>query len=924
MRTTDSENQNAIPFPLRRRQFVGAGIGSALTLLLAASPTKAVASPGTETTETGASRIVEQPWDQIEPWVVSGPGSGSVGSGALQLASNGTSGVTRARLADVDVPAAYSVSTMLRVEAFGAENGMSVYDGSHRLMLYFTQAGISVRNITGEGLDVVRWSSDTGQHRLRIDVVDGQARLFMDNVDRGSFALQESDGPDSLEYWVAGGDQAALVIDETTLSPYEPLKRSRVVFEDGLEELDSWTVEGAGSAAHRSNGTHLRGDVTVSQNMEIPDRYTLAWSQRVMRAGKSQVVRVGNGKQRLELRLENGRLLIRDQENEWQAAGALDAAPGTWHKFLVTVDKGFAQLAVDDVGYTPEVIALCASDEAPGVALALEGRGASTVVDGLRLVDVGTEPSAFASYLESFEDGAFGAFQERSPSDAHSFSPGAWQIAAGTANSVLHAAPTDEATLAALAVLGRDVSFAFRVRITDVIDGGQLVVFARRSAVTSYLAAIYDVDSQRWSIQEQEYQDVPVQHRAVSAPMALGVDWVEVRLEVARNRAELYVGGLDEPLLAANNIHRRGRGNVGWQVQGVGIDVDDVEYHGESRPSPGITAMSGFDYDNASNILRLSNGYLVMPGADGVVWESRDGSQKWEPIGRDDRYEKLQALSVVLKGGAILSAQRTAGDEENEFRYRTWRSEDDGRTWQGPFDVNQEWKNRITMGGKLVEVEGGRIFFPSGESGHAQEEFGGVWIYYSDDGGRTWTESTTRLDWETFGVNLQETSIIELSDASLKAISRSDGGYLMESLSVDGGVSWSSPTNIPGLHTSLCAFSLDRDRETGDIYLFWEYTNPADSMTAPQMPRNRAAVAVSRDDTATWQFLADVDDFMVDGDEENHHMNQSLTFDEGQLWLTAARQDKGGHFGLYAWHVDLDKLGEGGPLPGVHDLVSYR
>lgn len=897
---------------------------SAFAAMLVATPLQPVAAADEPTADAEDPTIVNQPWDQVEPWEISGPGSGSItDSGELLLGGGESDDVTRATLNDVDVPEAYSVATTVRVEEFGSENGMAVYDGDYRLMLYFTEEGIGVRNITSEELKVVRWSSDTDTHDLRVDVVDGQARLYLDSVDRGSFALQASSNAERMEYWVAGPDAATFAIDHTALSHYAPPTEPQEVLNDGLASIDEWALDGEGSATPRGNGTHLRGDIVATRNLEIPDRYTVSWQQRTLKPGDTQTVSVGNGKQRLELRTDADGAHLRDQDDNWRLAMPSSDTHGDWQEVTVTVDKGFAQLVID--GAAPSaVIPLWRSDQAPGIELSLTGRGALVVIDDLQINDVGTEPSTFAAYSEDFEDETAGAFQESAPDDDHTFTPGTWSNSVDGDNHTYHAALTDEPALALLPALGRDVSFDFRVRASDVSENGELSVFARRSADTSFLAAVYDVDTQQWSLQEQEYQDVPVEQRATSEPTPLGTDWVDVRLEATRNRAELYVGNLDEPLLTADNIHRRGLGNVGWQTRGIAIDVDDVAYQGENEPTPGIRAMSGFDYDNASNILRLSNGYLTMPGAEGVVWESQDDGQTWVPIDREDKYEYLQALAVVLDDGTIVSMQHVAGEEENTFQYRAWRSEDDGQTWQGPFDVNEEWKNRITMGGKLTETESGRIFFPSGESGHAEEEFGGVWIYYSDDGGQTWNESETRLDWDSFGVNLQETSIIELSDGRLKAISRSDGGFMMESVSADGGVTWSDPVNIPGLRTSLCAFSLDRDPETGDIYLFWEYTDPDDSMTAPQMPRNRASLAVSRDDTETWEFLADIDDFMVDGDEDNHHMNQSLTFDAGQLWLTAARQDKGGNFGLYAWQVGPDALSGGGPLPGVHDLISYR
>lgn len=169
---------------------------------------------------------------------------------------------------------------------------------------------------------------------------------------------------------------------------------------------------------------------------------------------------------------------------------------------------------------------------------------------------------------------------------------------------------------------------------------------------------------------------------------------------------------------------------------------------------------------------------------------------------------------------------------------------------------------------------------PPHRDGTFQRPVNGVLI--SDDQGHTWETSAG----VTGAKGWAENNIVELSDASLAMLIRSDGdGCLLRSDSFDRGRTWSPPSRTdipnPGSKARLHRFSDGRILLVHNPNAQTSHPN-----TRPQAAcqRNPLSIWISNDDMKTWEYQRDLTNFpgmlaYPDGvlDEANHCLH--LAFD---------------------------------------------
>ncbi len=129
----------------------------------------------------------------------------------------------------------------------------------------------------------------------------------------------------------------------------------------------------------------------------------------------------------------------------------------------------------------------------------------------------------------------------------------------------------------------------------------------------------------------------------------------------------------------------------------------------------------------------------------------------------------------------------TAGD------IRLWLSDPEGVKWEGPLET----PGRGIVPDKLIVLSSGRWLL-SAHQPHPAHDFLFQQLWYSDNEGRTWSDSVTVADKE--GLQLCEASIMQLSDGSLVAFLRENSGEGMDGwkvMSKDEGRTWSEPVRVP-------------------------------------------------------------------------------------------------------------------------------
>lgn len=136
-------------------------------------------------------------------------------------------------------------------------------------------------------------------------------------------------------------------------------------------------------------------------------------------------------------------------------------------------------------------------------------------------------------------------------------------------------------------------------------------------------------------------------------------------------------------------------------------------------------------------------------------------------------------------------------------------SDDDGETWEGPFNLNQdvkeEWMSFCgTSPGTGVQLRSGRLVIPIYYNGDHKRHFSAS-VVYSDDGGATWKRGKSPNDGRIFegrqidsrtldteAAATHEATLIERADGSLLMLMRNQhpSGKVAATVSTDGGETW--------------------------------------------------------------------------------------------------------------------------------------
>ena len=151
----------------------------------------------------------------------------------------------------------------------------------------------------------------------------------------------------------------------------------------------------------------------------------------------------------------------------------------------------------------------------------------------------------------------------------------------------------------------------------------------------------------------------------------------------------------------------------------------------------------------------------------------------------------------------------------------------------------------------------GRVLFCEG---HRGVEMGINVVYYSDDEGLNWKQCTGGIfGWfdergvpngEGGIIDVYEPNIAETKDGRLLMIMRSKTGRLLQSYSLDQGVTWLSvlPTELSASQTTPMLIKIPK---TGDLLCVWNQVSCEEIRRGFQ--RGRLSAAISRDSGLTWE-----------------------------------------------------------------------
>ena len=204
----------------------------------------------------------------------------------------------------------------------------------------------------------------------------------------------------------------------------------------------------------------------------------------------------------------------------------------------------------------------------------------------------------------------------------------------------------------------------------------------------------------------------------------------------------------------------------------------------------------------------------------------------------------------------FFTSRRVDGGKGGDIRIFMKQSTNECESWSKPVQVSTLGGTHFLMADRVLQLPSGRILLPTFQS---DEWFPfDAFCYYSDDDGKTWHVSKTKM--RLSGHGAQEPSIVQLKSGSLLAVLRTSLGTIYKSHSHDEGKTWTKPVST-GLAAPASTPLLKR-LPSDDLLLVWNntYDPKHPDFQNGYGPRNPLTSAISTDEGETWQNIKTIED----------------------------------------------------------------
>jgi len=244
-----------------------------------------------------------------------------------------------------------------------------------------------------------------------------------------------------------------------------------------------------------------------------------------------------------------------------------------------------------------------------------------------------------------------------------------------------------------------------------------------------------------------------------------------------------------------------------------------------------------------------------------VMRQSTDAGATWQPMrflvhGVGDEAVMNPCAAIDRATGAIfLFCLRANPAEPDHYRHVILTSNDSGKTWEGPLDLDSRITNpdpSFVFGpGIGIQMKSGRLVIP-GYSGVFDNDIKAGYfsrVLYSDDHGRRWTLGDKVPQFT------DESQAVELIDGSLMLNMRGDMGKGCRGVAIskDGGQTWADFHWHDALPECPCQAAIARhapDKEGRTLLLFSNPDNQGEKFGV--LERTRMTVRLSYDEGSTW------------------------------------------------------------------------
>jgi sialidase-1 len=274
--------------------------------------------------------------------------------------------------------------------------------------------------------------------------------------------------------------------------------------------------------------------------------------------------------------------------------------------------------------------------------------------------------------------------------------------------------------------------------------------------------------------------------------------------------------------------------------------------------------------------------------ADLVGRFSNDGGITWDVdafqvVPREGKMNVMSASLLRLADGRIALFYLVK-NSSSDCRLYLRTSSDETRTWRGPTLCMQEEGYFVVNNDRVIQLQGGRLVVPTARHHYAATPTtrptgrGEVTCFLSDNSGKTWRACSTTLEAPASSrAGFQEPAVVELADSRLLMLIRTDLGYQYQSISADGGQTW-SPAIAGELASPLSPASVKRIPGSRDLMVIWnDHRHIAPALRNARTP---LSVAMSKDDGKTWSESKTLRD-----DPHGHYCYTAMQFIDDRVLI---------------------------------------
>ncbi|MBQ2921912.1 MAG: exo-alpha-sialidase [Tyzzerella sp.] len=619
----------------------------------------------------------------------------------------------------------------------------------------------------------------------------------------------------------------------------------------------------------------------------------------------------------------------------------IDMDVNEWHNLRLTNIDGMLTVYLDDI----PVLSYNDSDASDRLTTGTFGFRAlygDMRHDSLRVMGTASEYEEYEPqieptyYKDDFED------EKEGENPSHWIEPtdkDGWRVYKKN-NRLVYGTESKNLTYSWLHTFESDPTISLDFMVDNTAKSGRVEFLTRYTqAVYSYAGIGYDFAQSRWYIYAARGEDFEPRTTYAKEKFTLNNgEWYNIRIEEDGSNIKVYVN--DTLTIEETNAYMTGYGRIGVLAESTNMYIDNLSYtmlHG-GNVDDGVTEYVFDDelYGYISHLEIESLGGDTLIGVNGGnKYISTDKGKTWA-----DTKNYTDVSGKGLSYPSILEISEGVYIMVYADTFEVYRSTDYMKTWTKIGNIIPDiggnrteygsWQHLIHVNSLTkVTLEDGkeRIFLPI--AARRYDEIGRLSnghytrIFYSDDGGATWTESENDTrditpnyteNYDTF-FSWAEAKVIKCSDGTLRMYNTRSYDCVVYTESDDGGVTWKRLESIPYLQNGQTSFGVAEDpKQPGTYYMVC--LNAKTFSYNSMQPRNRLTLVKSTDGK-NWEFVTDVERFTSFSSYLNPELYQiidpSISIIDGYMYITMGRSyhgTSGGHGeqSVLLVRMEMDKL----------------